>query len=109
MNLFTTFCPGLHKKLKNIDDDSFFKYVRTVPLKRKNIGKHPETIAKKKPFIGKYDWQEINFPSEAKDWKNFEMSTKLIAVDDLFPPQYRKNKTIAISKHKLERPKQLIL
>ena len=58
-------------------------------MKHKNIGKHSEIIAKKRPFIGKYDWEEINFPSEANDWKNFEMSTKLIAVDDLFPPQYR--------------------
>ena len=28
--------------------------------------------AKIKPFIDKYNWKEIDFPSHNKDWKKFE-------------------------------------
>ena len=35
-------------------------------------GKHAKRITKIKPFINKYKWQEINFPSESDDWKKLE-------------------------------------
>ena len=34
--------------------------------------KKPAKITKIKPFINKYNSQEINFPSENDDWKKFE-------------------------------------
>ena len=32
-------------------------------------------MAKKRSFIEIYDWEEINFTSEAKDWESFEKTT----------------------------------
>ena len=29
-------------------------------------------LQKIKPFIDKYNWEGINYPSEKDDWKNFE-------------------------------------
>ena len=45
---------------------------------RKNI--------KIKPFIGKYDWKEIGFPSQGKDWKKFKSNNKSIALNILYVP-----------------------
>ena len=35
-------------------------------------GNHSERIPQIKPFINKYNWEEINFPSEKYDWKRIE-------------------------------------
>ena len=43
-----------------------FEYAVTVMLKHEEIGKHSERITKIKPFINKYNWEGINFPSEKK-------------------------------------------
>ena len=37
-------------------------------------------------FIGQYNWKEIDFLSEQKDWKIFELNNKSI-VNMLFVPQ----------------------
>lgn len=42
-------------------------------------------MAKKRSFIGIYDWEEINFTSEAKDWESFEKNNKSIARNVFFP------------------------
>ena len=57
---------------QNKKDDRCFQYAVTVVLNYEQIGDHPERISKIKSFIGKYDWKEIDFPSEGKDWKKFE-------------------------------------
>ena len=44
----------------------------TVALNYQEIGKNPAKITKIKPFINKFNSQEINFPSENDDWKKFE-------------------------------------
>ena len=31
-----------------------------------------QRISKLKPYINKYNWEEIEFPSGTKDWKKFE-------------------------------------
>ena len=46
------------------------QYAVTVALHHEEIGKHSERITKIKPFINKYKWEGINFPSEKDDWKN---------------------------------------
>ena len=38
------------------------------------MGENPEKIPRIKPFMNKYTWEGINFPSE-KDWKKL---TKII-------------------------------
>ena len=44
--------------------DKFFKHAVTVVLNHEETGKHTERITKLKPFINKYKWEGINFPSE---------------------------------------------
>ena len=54
---------------QNKKDDRCFQYVVTVALNHEQIKDHPERISKIKPFIDKYDWKEIDFPSQDKYWK----------------------------------------
>ena len=51
----------------NKKDNKCFQYAVTVALIREEIGKHSERIIKIKPFINKYNWEGINFPSEKDD------------------------------------------
>ena len=46
----------------NKKDNKYFQYAVTVALNHRKIGKHPERVAKGKPFIDKYKWGVINFP-----------------------------------------------
>ena len=48
-------------------DDKCFQYALTVALNYEKIKDHPERISKIKPFIDKYNWKEIDFPSHSKD------------------------------------------
>ena len=36
------------------------------------------------PFIDKYNWKEINFPSHKKDWEKFESNNKSISLNMLY-------------------------
>ena len=51
------------------NDDKCFKYAVTAELNYQNIEKDPQRISKIKPFIHQYNWKEMNFPSNKKDWK----------------------------------------
>ena len=46
----------------------------------------PQRISKIKPFIGQYNWKNIDFPSHSKNWKKFKVNNKLIALNILFIP-----------------------
>ena len=81
---------------QNKKDDRCFQYAVTVALNYEQIGDHPERISKVKSFIRKYDWKETDFPSEDKDWKQFEPNNKSIALNILYEPyKTEKNKTCA--------------
>ena len=41
-------------------------------------------MTKIKPFINKFDWEGINFPSEKDDWKKFEKNNVTIAHNVLY-------------------------
>ena len=71
---------------QNKKDDRCFQYAVTVALNHEQIKEHPERISKIKPFIGKYDWKEIDFPSQCKDWKKIESNNKSIALNILYVP-----------------------
>ena len=43
-----------------------------------------------KPFINKYKWEGINFPSKKDDWKTFEKNNVTIAFNVLYTKK-RKN------------------
>ena len=51
------------------NDDNCFHYALTAALNHQNIEKNPQRISKIKPFIDQYNWKEIDFPSDSKDWK----------------------------------------
>ena len=68
------------------NDNNCFQYALTVALNYQNIKKVLQKISKFKPFIGQYNWKEIDFPSHSKDWKKFEQNNKTIALNILFVP-----------------------
>ena len=79
---------------QNKKDDRCFQYAVTVTLIPEQIKDHPERISKIKPFIDKYHWKEIDFPSTGKDWKKSESNNKSIALNILYAPyNSEKNKT----------------
>ena len=53
-------------------DGKCFQYTVTVALNYEEIESHPEWVSNIKPFINKYNWEGINYPSKVDDWKTFE-------------------------------------
>ena len=53
-------------------------------LNCEEIKKDLQIITKIKPFINKYNWEEINFSSEKDDWKKFEKKYVIIALNVLY-------------------------
>ena len=62
----------------------------TVALNYQSIKKDPQKITKIEPFFDQYNWKEIDFPSNKKDWKKFELNSKSIAPNILFIPHNTK-------------------
>ena len=95
---------------KKNNDNKCFQYAITLALNIDKINGHPERISKIKPFIEKYNWKDIDFPSARKDWNKFEINNNDVALNILYVP-YNTNKIeIAYkSKHNLIREKQIIL
>ena len=66
-------------------------------LNHEEIVKHPEWILKIKPFIDKYNWEGINYPSEKDDWTKIKKNNLTIAFNILYAKKiYPTN----VSKHK---------
>ena len=40
-----------------------------------------EKVSIIKPFINKYYWERINYPSKIDDWKTFEKNNQTIALN----------------------------
>ena len=58
------------------NDDKCFQYAVTLALNLDKIKKDPQRASKIKPFIEKYNWEDINFPSTSKDWINLNVAMK---------------------------------
>ena len=43
-----------------------------------------ERVSNIKPFINKYKWEEISYPSKLDDWKKFEKDNLTIALNILY-------------------------
>ena len=41
-------------------------------------------MTKIKPFISKYEWEGINFPSEKDDWKKIEKNNVTVTLTVLY-------------------------
>ena len=48
-------------------------------LNYEEIKRNPERITRPNPFISKYNWDAINYPSEKDDLKNIEKNNVTIA------------------------------
>ena len=92
------------------DDDKCFQYAITIALHYEEIGNHHQRVNKVKPFIERYNWKDINFPSHADDWKKFELNNKSIALNVLYVPEGEKTIRQAYkSKYNLTGENQVIL
>ena len=86
------------------------QYALTVALNYGQIKDHPERISKIKPFIDKYNWKKMDFPSHRKDWKKFESNNKSMALNILYVPHNTEKMRHAYkSKCNLNRENQVIL
>ena len=65
----------------NKNDNKSFQYAVTVALNHEEIKKDPQRITKIKPFMNKYNWEGINFPSEKDDWKKCEKNNGSIVLN----------------------------
>ena len=54
---------------KNKKNNKCFQYAITVALNHNKINNDPQRVSKIKPFIKKYNWNDIDLPSTSKDWK----------------------------------------
>ena len=72
----------------------------------KKIGKHPERISKTKPFINKYNWKGLNYPSGKDDWKILRKTIQQLLLMFYL---YLKICPAHVSKHKSDHEKQIIL
>ena len=91
------------------NDDKCFQYAETLALNFDKIKKDPERVSKIKPFIEKYNWEDIDFPSTSKDWKKFECNNE-VAFNILHVPYNTKKINIAYkSKNNLTHERQIIL
>ena len=91
-------------------EDNCFQNALNDSLDYQTIKTHPERISKLKPYINKYNWKDINFPSEKEDWKKFEQNNKEIALNVLFVPHNKKEIELAYkSKYNYKRKKVILL
>ena len=63
-----------------------FQQPITAALNHQNIKDHPERISKLGPFINKYNWKDIEFPSHSKDWRKLECNNETNALNILIYP-----------------------
>ena len=76
-------------------------------LNHEQIKKDPQRITNIKPFIDKYNYEGINYPSENDDWKKVGKRNLTIALNVLY---IKKDKLYPayVSKHNSNCKKQVI-
>ena len=67
------------------NDDKCFQYAVTLALNLDKIKKDPQRVSKIKPFIEKYNWEDIDFPSTSKDWKNLNVTMRSHLIFYTYP------------------------
>ena len=65
-------------------DNKCFQHAATVAFNYKEIKWNLERVSNITPFINKYIWKGINYPSKIDDWKNFEKNNTTIALNKLY-------------------------
>ena len=94
--------------LINKKDNKYLQYAVTVASNHEEIRKIPEIITNVKPFINKYKWEGINFPSEKDDLKKIKKNNGTIALS-FFYARKEKIYPAYASKSNSNRKKQAIL
>ena len=69
-----------------------FSMRKSVALNYEETESHPEKVSNIKPFINKYNWKGINYPSKIADLKMFEKNNPTTALNIL----YTKEKEICL-------------
>ena len=92
----------------NKKDSKCFQYAVIVALICEEIKRDSQRTTKIKPFINKYNWEGINFPSEKNDQKRIEENNVTIAFNVLYAKR-EKIYPAYISKHNSNCEKQVIL
>ena len=65
-------------------DNLCFQYEVTVALNYEKMKWNPEKFSNIKPFINRYKWKMINYPSKIDDLKTFEKNNTTIALTILY-------------------------
>ena len=103
----------LDKKEKNKNksknkDDKCFQFAAAVALNFEEIESYSERVSNIIPFINKYNWEAINYPSKIDDWKTFEKNNPTITVNILYTKEIEICPAY-ISNHNSAREKQINL
>ena len=98
------------KKETIISGDTDFEDALDDALNYQNIEKDRQRISELKPYINKYNWEGIEFPTGGKDWKKIEQNNKTIALNVLYIPHDTKTISVAYrSEYNNTHKKQVIL
>ncbi|XP_057308440.1 uncharacterized protein LOC130646281 [Hydractinia symbiolongicarpus] len=68
----------------NNNDEECFRWALVAALHHEDIAKDPQRISKLRPYIDRYNWQGIEFPTSIKDINKFERNNPDIAVNVLY-------------------------
>ena len=79
-------------------DDKCFQYKAAVALIYEVTESHPERVSNIEPFINKYNWERLNYPSKIDDWKTFEKYNPTIPLNILY---IKKKKYVQLTSQKL--------
>ena len=71
-------------------NDRIFQYAATVALNYGEIKWKPGRVWNIKPFINKYNWTGINYPSKIDNWKMLEINNPTIALNVLYIKTWKK-------------------
>ena len=94
----------------NNNNNNDFQNALDDSLNYETIEKEPQRISKLKPYINKYNWEEINFPTGSKEWQKPEQNNDTITLNVLYVEQITKKINVAYkSKYNNKRKKQVIL
>ena len=98
------------KKQSITNGDNCFQNALNDALDYQQIKKDLQEISKPQPYINQYNWKDINFSLHKEDWKKFEQNNKEFALNILFVPHSKKERSHAyISKYNHKHKKQVIL
>ena len=97
---------GWSKKQSITNEHNCFQDALNDALVYQKIKKKTQKISKCKPYINKYNWKNIKFPSDKEDWKKFGQNNKEIVLNILFVSHNKKETRAAyISKYNYKHKK----